>query len=439
MTRVLLVATTTGYQTRSFGDAAERLGVELVFATDRCHVIDDPWRDAAIPIRFHDEDGSVEAVLAAGTSRPIDAVLAVGDRPTVIASRVAAGLGLPWHSPAGAITARNKLRTRERLRDAGLPVPWFVPFAISLEPSTTSHQLLAISHGTLSYPCVVKPLALSGSRGVMRADDAESLAAAVARLQRLMRSPEVRAARDGANDLALAEGFIPGREYAVEAVLHQGALHPLAIFEKPDPLNGPFFEETIYVTPPRLDPDAQSAILSAVAAAAAAIGLCHGPIHAECRLNAAGVFVLEVAARPIGGLCSRALRFEKRSAPVFEEHDVRLYSLEELLLSHALGESPASWSREPRAAGVMMIPIPQRGVFRGVSGVEEARQVLHVEDVRVTAKTDQVLVPLPEGSSYLGFIFARAERAADVEQALRQAHARLRFAIDAEIAVRSSA
>jgi hypothetical protein len=254
-----------------------------------------------------------------------------------------------------------------------------------------------------------------------------------------MRSPEVRAERDGAHDMALAEGFIPGREYAVEAVLHQGAIHPLAIFEKPDPLNGPFFEETIYVTPPSLEPDRQAAILSAVAAAAAAIGLCHGPIHAECRLNAAGVFVLEVAARPIGGLCSRALRFEKRSAPVFDEDEVRLYSLEELLLSHALGESPASWTREPRAAGVMMIPIPHRGVFRGVSGVEEAREVLHVEDVRVTAKTDQVLVPLPEGSSYLGFIFARAERAADVEHALRQAHARLRFAIDAEIAVRPSA
>jgi hypothetical protein len=176
-----------------------------------------------------------------------------------------------------------------------------------------------------------------------------------------------------------------------------------------------------------------------VAAAAAAIGLCHGPIHAECRVNGGGVFVLEVAARPIGGLCSRALRFEKRSAPLFEDSEVRLYSLEELLLSHALGESPAPWTRESRAAGVMMIPIPQRGVFRGVSGVDEARGVPHVEDVQVTAKTDQLLVPLPEGSSYLGFIFARAEHADQVEHALRQAHARLRFAIDAEIAVRPSA
>jgi L-amino acid ligase C-terminal domain 2/ATP-grasp domain len=221
--------------------------------------------------------------------------------------------------------------------------------------------------------------------------------------------------------------------------MHQGAIHPLAIFEKPDPLNGPFFEETIYVTPPSLTADAQAAILSAVAAAAAAIGVCHGPIHAECRLNSAGVFVLEVAARPIGGLCSRALRFEKRSAPLFEGEEVRRYSLEELLLSHALGESPASWTREPLAAGVMMIPIPRRGVFRGVSGVEDARRVAHVEDVRVTAKPDQILVPLPEGSSYLGFIFARAERAADVEDALRLAHARLRFAVDPEIAVRPSA
>jgi len=418
--RVLLFATTTGYQTRTFGEAAERLGVELVFATDRCHMIEDPWRDAAIPIRFHDEEASLQAVMSAAVDRPVHGILAVGDRPTVIASRVAQALGLPWHPPQAADVARSKLRTRERLRDAGLPVPWFHPFAIHDQP-------LALRAESLAYPCVLKPAALSGSRGVMRANDPASLRAAVDRLRTLLRAPDIRAERDRAHETALVEGFIPGREFAVEAVLHHGAMHTLAIFDKPDPLDGPFFEETIYVTPPDLTPEQQSDIRSVVSRAAEAIGLSHGSIHAECRVNADGVFVLEVAARPIGGLCARALRFDPGDVP-----------LEELLLRQALGESPAPWQREASAAGVMMIPIPRRGVLRGVECVDASRAVPHVDDVRITAKPDQVLLPLPEGGSYLGFIFARADRASEVERALRLAHRRLHFAIDPEFVVRPS-
>ena len=418
--RVLLFATTTGYQTRTFGEAAERLGIELVFATDRCHMIEDPWRDAAIPIRFFDEDASVDAIVSAAANRPIDGLLVVGDRPTVIAARAAQALGLAWHPPEGAAVASNKLRTRERLRDAGLPVPWFRPFAVNEQP--------AVSDQPSTYPCVVKPVALSGSRGVMRADDPAAFTAVLDRLRALMRSPEIRGERSEAHDHALVEAFIPGHEYAVEAVLHHGAIHALAIFDKPDPLDGPFFEETIYVTPPDVGPADQAAILEAVTAAAQAIGLCHGPIHAECRVNAEGVFVLEVAARPIGGLCARALRFDPGAIP-----------LEELLLRHALGESPAGWQREGCASGVMMIPIPRRGVLRGVDGLESARSVPHIDEIQITAKADQLLLPLPEGGSYLGFIFARADRPFDVERALRLAHRRLRFAIDPEFTVRPSA
>jgi biotin carboxylase len=416
MTRVLLLATTTGYQTRAFGEAATRLGVELVFATDRCHIIEDPWQDHAIPIRFHEEDASVSAIVAAAGDRPIDGLIAVGDRPTVIAARVAKILELPWHSAEGASVARHKLLTRERLRDAGLPVPWFFPV-------TLDYQSSAISHQPLTYPCVVKPVALSGSRGVMRADDGAAFAAAFERLRALVRLPEVRAERDDVHETALVEAFIPGREYAIEGLLHHGRLHLLAIFDKPDPLDGPFFEETIYVTPSVASAAVQDDIVEAVTRAASAIGLHHGPIHAECRVNDRGVFVLEVAARPIGGLCARALRFQ--SATPFEE----------LLLRHALGEDPAPYRREAIASGVMMIPIPRRGILRGVDGVDAARQVPYVDDVRMTAKADQLLVPLPEGASYLGFIFARAERGGDVERALRAAHARLTFTIDPEFPV----
>jgi hypothetical protein len=205
--------------------------------------------------------------------------------------------------------------------------------------------------------------------------------------------------------------------------MHHGQLHLLAIFDKPDPLDGPFFEETIYVTPSAASEATQRAIVEGITRATAAIGLHHGPIHAECRVNAEGVFVLEVAARPIGGLCARALRFSPARIP-----------LEELLIRHALGEAPA-WRREADASGVMMIPIARRGLFRGVDGVDAARRVPHIVDVQITAKIDQRLLPLPEGASYLGFIFARAERASAVESALRAAHACLRFTIDPEVPV----
>jgi len=275
----------------------------------------------------------------------------------------------------------------------------------------------------------------------MRVDNVEQFLAACARLQTLMRQPEIRAEQDEAHERLLIEGFIAGREFALEGVLHHGGLTVLALFDKPDPLDGPFFEETIYVTPSWLDADTQARVTETVARAAAAIGLTHGPIHAECRVNNQGVFVLEVAARPIGGLCARALRFVYGDPSPVQVHGGRVsvpsapISLEELLLRHALGESPEKWGRESAASGVMMIPIPRRGIFRHVDGLEEARAVAGIDEIRVTAKADQLLVPLPEGASYLGFIFARADRPGDVDRALRAAHGLLRFAIDSEVPV----
>jgi biotin carboxylase len=428
MSRVLLLATTTGYQTRAFADAAERLGVDLIYATDRCNVLEDPWRDQAIPIRFFDENAAIAAILEQSVKTPIDGVLAVGDRPTVIAAGVLEILGLPGHPPGAAAAARNKLLTRERLRDAGLPVPAFVPAGVSDD----AHELAR----SMTFPVVVKPLMRSGSRGVIRADNQSELVAAFYRLRALLQAPDIRAERSDADDSVVVEGFIEGREFAIEGILEHGALRLLAIFDKPDPLDGPFFEETIYVTPSAAPADVQAAIAESVTLAARALGLRHGPIHAECRVQSqAGgsrVFVLEVAARPIGGLCARALRFASKEEPG------PLISLEELLLRHALGESAGKWQREAAASGVMMIPIPRRGVFRRVGGIDEARQVCGVEDVRITAKADQVLVPLPEGASYLGFIFAHAAVPADVERALRAAHRRLKFTIDPEVPVLQS-
>ena len=423
MPRVLLLATTTGYQTRAFGEAAERLGVTLVFATDRCHRLDDPWRDGAVAIRFHEEEASVEAIVESAAVLPIDGILTVGDRPTVIAARAAERLGLAGHSSASAAIALDKERTRERLEAAGLSVPWFIPSRIDADPAGLAARV--------SFPCVVKPVALSGSRGVMRADDAPGFVVAFERLRALLTRSDIRSERNEAHDRVLIEGFIPGGEFALEGLLHRGALHVLALFDKPDPLDGPFFEETIYLTPSALAPAEGARVVDAVAAAATAIGLSHGPIHAECRVNERGVFVLEVAARPIGGLCARALRFSEKGVG-------SLFSLEALLLRHALGESPWAWVREDAASGVMMIPIPARGVYRGVAGVDDARRIPGIDDVVVSAKPEQVLVPLPEGASYLGFIFAHGATSQAVERALRRAHARLRFSIEPQLRVLQS-
>lgn len=423
MPRVLILATTTGYQTRAFGAAAEQLRIELVFATDRCNVLEDPWRDRAIPIHFHDEEASVAAIVEAAAVRPIAGVLAVGDRPTLIAARAAAALGLPWHPPSAATLARHKLAARERFEAAGLLVPRFARGLFGAEPRTLGD--------VTGFPAVLKPLALSGSRGVMRVDTPQELSDAVARLHALLTSPEVRAERDQAHDAMLLESFIDGKEFALEGLMDRGRLRPLAIFDKPDPLDGPFFEETIYVTPSSEREEVQEQIVAATRMATSALGLYHGPIHAECRVNRRGVFMLEVAARPIGGLCAGALRFVAGDSAGDS-------SLEALLLRHAIGESTEAWRRERCASAVMMIPIQRRGILRSVGGEREARAVPGITGVRITAKPDQMLVPLPEGASYLGFIFARGPQPAAAVAALREAHSRLTFELASEIRVLQS-
>ena len=412
--RVLLLATTTGYQTRMFAEAAASLGIEVVYATDRCDQLADPWRDGAIPVRFHEQRRSVDAVLKALDARPVSGVLVVGDRPGVMAADITRQLGLPGHSPEAAGIARDKRLSRERLKTAGLLVPDYFAVPTTIDPSTLLSKV--------TFPAVVKPTVLSASRGVIRADDALSFVTAFGRVQRLLASNDIKELRDPGSDVIQIESYIPGPEYALEGILEHGVFHTLAIFDKPDPLEGPFFEESIYVTPSRVNVGTERQIKDVVERAAKALGLHHGPLHAECRVNSRGVYVLEVAARPIGGLCARALRFVKPGEPSI--------GLEQLLLRHAVGEPVGEWLRESEASAVMMIPIPRSGLFRGAAGVDEAKAVAGVDEVLITAKADQHLLALPEGSSYLGFIFAHAPTPDGAEQAVRNAHACLRLTID---------
>jgi biotin carboxylase len=404
--RVLLVAATTGYQTRAFADAARRLEFDLVLATDRCHVLEDPWGDHAVPVRFEDPASSSQALMAAGR---FDGVVAVADRPTLIAALTAEALGIPYHSPAAVARCRDKYLARRQFEAAGLPVPKFFRAALT-------DQLARVA-ARAPFPCVLKPLGLSASRGVIRANSADEFVEAFQRIRAILESSDVLIQREEHNQYIQVESFIEGREFAIEGLVTAGELQVLAIFDKPDPLDGPVFEETIYVTPSRQSTETQELLVEGVNRAVRALGLTHGPIHAELRLNDEGAWVLEVAARPIGGLCARALRFDGGS------------TLEELILRHAVGQDVSAARLNAPASGVMMIPIPKGGIYEGVEGVERASAVPAVEEVVITAKEGQKILPLPEGSSYLGFIFARGDSPERVEAALRHAHASLKFQV----------
>lgn len=390
---LLLFATTTGYQIRVFEDAARRLGVELTLATDRCHIMEDPWGDRAIAVKFDRIAESLESL----RGRKFHGVAAVGDLPAVLAAEAAAMLKIPFHPPEAARACNNKFLSRQLFQAAGMNIPRFFRASLAEPPRDFA--------GRATFPCVLKPLGLSASRGVIRANNQEEFFTAFSRIRAML----------GPAEYLQVENYIDGREFAVEGLVTNGHFQPLAIFDKPDPLEGPFFEETLYVTPSRQDRDTQSALLETTAQAIRALGLRHGPVHAELRHNPDGAWILEAAARPIGGLCAKALRFEQ-SMP-----------LEELIIRHALGEAPSI--RNMEASGVMMIPIPKAGIYESVEGIEEAQTIPLVEDVIVTAKPGQKLVPLPEGSSYLGFIFARGEAPEQVEEALRRSHAELRFRV----------
>jgi biotin carboxylase len=418
--RLLLFTSKLGYQTRSFEDAARKLGVQLVYVTDRCHQLEDPWGDRAIAVHFESPEAAAYIVMEAVRGQEVSGVLALGDRPAAAAAYAARGLGIEYNHPAAVEACRNKLRMREVFRDAGLSAPWFRSFPITPIPEPF---LLGIS-----FPCVLKPLSLSASQGVIRANNREEFLGAAARLQRLLESAEMRSTGEPHLDQMIVEGYLHGREVAVEGLLNEGSLRILAIFDKPDPLEGPYFEETIYVTPSRFPQETQGKVEKCARDATRALGLSTGPIHAEFRINGDGVWPIEVAARPIGGLCARALRFSPG------ETDEPM-GLEELLLRHALKLPGWDAPRETDASGVMMIPVPHSGVLENICGEEQAREVLGISELLITARLHDFIAAWPEGSSYLGFLFARGKTAAETEQALRTAHKELEFDITQRLPV----
>ena len=407
--RLLLLLPTATYRTAAFVEAARRVGVDLTVASERPSTFQDANPGGLVTLDLSDPDRAAAEALAFAQEHPLQGVVGVDDDTAVVAAAIAGTLGLRGNSVAAARVARDKHEQRTLLAAAGVPVPRFTRYGVDDDP-----RRLAAG---VSYPCVLKPLRLAASRGVIRADTPEEFVAAFERVKRIL---------DPVSRSILVEDFVPGREYALEGLLVAGELHMLALFDKPDPLDGPYFEETIYVTPSRLPADGQRAVAACAARAAAALGLREGPVHAELRVNASGPWLIELAARPIGGRCSGALRFEIRETGKGKGETL---SLEEIIIRHALGMDLPALEREARASGVMMIPVPGAGVLREVRGVDAARRVPLVEEVVITAHPGQELVPWPEGARYPGFIFARGGTPDAVEAALRAAHQRLQFVL----------
>ena len=409
--RLLLLLPTATYRTAAFVEAARRLGVDLTVASERPSTFQDANPGGLVTFDLSDPDRAAAAAVAFAREHPRQGVVGVDDDTAIVAAAIAGALGLRGNDIAAARAARDKHEQRRLLAAAGVPVPRFTRY----EVDAAARQLAT----SVSYPCVLKPLRLAASRGVIRADTPEEFVAAFERVKRIL-------AEAGCERSILVEDFVPGREYALEGLLVAGELQVLALFDKPDPLDGPYFEETIYVTPSRLPADGRRAVAACAAQAAGALGLREGPVHAELRVNSTGPWLIELAARPIGGRCSAALRFDIGETG---KGKGETSSLEEIVIRHALGMELPALKREPQASGVMMIPVPGAGVLREVRGVDAARSVRLVEEVVITAHPGQQLVPWPEGARYPGFIFARGGTAEAVETALREAHARLQFAI----------
>jgi len=395
VTRILLLLPTATYRAPDFLAAAAHLGVDVVVGSEHRQALSGSMGDRAVLVSLTDVAAAVDAIVALHQRSPLDAVLAVDDPGVAIASAAAARLGLR-HNPPDAIAAtRDKTIMRARLGAALLRQPAYRIVPPGGDVVAAAQQI--------GYPCVVKPVSRSASQGVIRVNDAVEADAAGLR---------IRAMIANCPESLLVERFVPGVEVAAEGLLTGGRLEVLAVFDKPDPLDGPFFEETIYVTPSRQPPAILTEIETIAAQAAAALGLHEGPVHVELRIGAGGeVTILELAARSIGGLCARALRF---GAGV---------SLEEVIIRHALGMGLGGLTREPQASGVMMLPIRAAGVLEHVSGQKRALAVEGVVGLDISIAPGRSVVPLPEGDRYLGFIFARGTTPQFVEAALRRAEA----------------
>jgi len=409
VSRVLLLLSRTSYRAEAFVAAARRLDVDVTVGSNHRQALADLTPGGALTLGVGDIDRSVASIVRFASDYPLTAIVAAEDDFAPVAAAASEALGLRYHPPEAVRSARNKAVMRQRLAAAGFPSLWF--HVASVEDDAEAAAMAR-------YPCVLKPLALSASRGVIRADTPEEFGRAWSRIREILKEPDaVTRSGHGVAEI-LIEAYMPGCEVAVEGIVVGGELQTLAVLDKPDAMEGPFFEETILVTPSRLPDSVQREIVSCVQRSVASLGLDDGPVHAELRVDGERASLLEIAPRSIGGRCSTILRFDPEA------------TLEELILRNALGMPIHEYSRVPGAGGVMMLPIPEAGVLREVSGSEAALAIPGIEGLEITIPVGQKVVPLPEGDRYLGFLFARAATPGQVETALRAAYGRLDVKIE---------
>jgi hypothetical protein len=403
MPRLLLIAPEASYHTASFQAAGKRLGIEVILASEG-HFPIVSSQSVGLRVDFSRLSRSLRIIEATYRKTPFDGVIGTDDASLELAAIVAAAFGLPANSPLSAKVSRRKDNSRVAQREAGLVTPWFTVV-------TSNQQGGYVVPAEVNYPCVAKPVTLSASRGVIRVDNEQQLVAALSRIFGIIESSGPEHPR-----VVLIESYIPGSEYVVEGLLSGGNWQTIIIFGKPNPLEGPFFEETIYIAPPDLEIGVKRNMIEVVRRACAVYGLEHGPIHAECRVNEAGVWLIELTPRTIGGKCSRLFELGTSVA------------LEDIVILNSLGRQ-VSISPPTEFIGVMMIPVPGPGIVRRIEGINAASSVEHIEAIEIDVKPGQQLVPWPEGSSYPGFIFARGSRSQLVLNALNKAHKTLRFVL----------
>jgi biotin carboxylase len=396
-TAIVLLPSTT-YRAADFMRAAEGLGVDLIVASENPPPFE--MGDRYLQVDCSDPNLAAEAIVRIGDDAPIDGVVAADDAGVVAAAIAGRKLGVRANDPEAAAATRDKGRQRALLRAGEVPQPRFD----MISPGDDGVQAAA----GIGYPLVIKPVDRAAGQGVMRVDEVSDLTTAMSRVRSIV----------GEAAPLLVEEFMPGEEVALEGLVRDGELTTLALFDKPDAVDGPFFPETILVTPSLIDEKAQAECRRVAAAALAAIGISHGPVHIEMKVDGGLVRVIEVAARSIGGLCSRSLNFGLLGT-----------TLETLIIRNAIGMEKPELRREPTASGVLMIPIPSAGTFTGIDGLDRVRELEHVSALDITATPGSQVQPPPEGDRYLGFVFAKGPDRDEVEATLRQARDLLRVLV----------
>jgi len=399
--RLLLISHHNSYRIAPYIKAARRLGIEVTIASEGVHSLVAEVAQG-LHIDFSNLDAAIEVIIQAHQSHAFNGILGSDDQTVELAAHIASRLKLIHNPPEAALCSSRKDLARAQLSLADCPVPLHCLLNLELP--------LDKQMAGLPWPCVLKPLSMSASRGVIRVNDKNEFITACERLKPIVATANTRFEQTH----LLIEDYIDGIEIAYEGFLHQGELNTITIFDKPDPLTGPYFAETIYVTPSSLPAELQQTIKTVISKACAAYGLQTGAVHAECRIDKNNnVWILEIASRTIGGDCARLLDNEQ-------------FRIEELAITLAMDRAPDVTMPE-QARGVMMIPIKQSGLLKRVEGLLKAGKVAGIDKIDIIIQPGHELVPLPEGNQYLGYIFASAKSTKQVTDAIRRAYACLEF------------